>query len=50
MGEDVPERHSCVLETRHWTIIDENGKTESVNGPGVIGKLFSDYQMLAHHQ
>ncbi|MEZ5854689.1 MAG: Co2+/Mg2+ efflux protein ApaG [Hyphomicrobiaceae bacterium] len=26
------------LKTRHWQIVDGNGRRETVNGPGVIGK------------
>ena len=26
------------LETRHWKITDQQGRTEEVRGPGVIGK------------
>lgn len=33
LGEDVVQ-----LRSRYWRIIDANGRTEEVRGPGVIGK------------
>ena len=33
LGEEVVQ-----LRSRHWQITDANGKTEEVNGPGVVGK------------
>jgi len=38
MDAGVNRRHACRLETRHWVITDGNGKTSTVNGPGVIGQ------------
>lgn len=33
VGQDKPVQ----LVHRHWTIVDENGETEHVSGPGVVG-------------
>uniref|UniRef100_T1IGW5 Protein kinase domain-containing protein n=1 Tax=Strigamia maritima TaxID=126957 RepID=T1IGW5_STRMM len=33
------ESDSCQLETRHWRTVDEDGKVELVNGPGVVGEF-----------
>jgi len=38
MDENVHPRYACQLETRMWYITDDNGKVETVNGPGVVGK------------
>ncbi|XP_002124190.2 F-box only protein 3-like [Ciona intestinalis] len=38
MAEDAPVSNSCQLLTRHWEIMDKDGKTETVNGPGVVGQ------------
>jgi len=37
MDRDVHPRFACQLETRTWYITDNNGKVETVNGPGVVG-------------
>jgi len=29
---------ACQLSTRSWTITDEEGREERVEGPGVVGK------------
>uniref|UniRef100_H2YA03 F-box domain-containing protein n=1 Tax=Ciona savignyi TaxID=51511 RepID=H2YA03_CIOSA len=38
MAEDAPPSKACQLVSRHWIITTESGKTELVNGPGVVGK------------
>ncbi len=38
MDEEASESHSCQLETRFWELMDENGKEETVQGYGVVGK------------
>lgn len=39
MSRDVPQDQSCQLTTRHWVIMDANGKVEYVNGDGVVGEF-----------
>ncbi|GBM45339.1 F-box only protein 3, partial [Araneus ventricosus] len=38
MSPDAPQSEACQLETRHWTITDDNGSEEQVDGPGVVGE------------
>ncbi|XP_054718207.1 F-box only protein 3-like [Uloborus diversus] len=38
MSPETPSSESCQLETRHWTITDDNGSEEQVDGPGVVGE------------
>ncbi|XP_015924855.1 F-box only protein 3 [Parasteatoda tepidariorum] len=38
MSSAACELDECQLETRHWTITDENGSEELVDGPGVVGE------------
>lgn len=37
MAPDAPQSESCQLESRHWTLTDERGNVERVEGPGVVG-------------
>ncbi|XP_033629570.1 F-box only protein 3-like [Asterias rubens] len=37
MDKDVHKKKTCQLLTRHWEVIDGNGKVETVVGDGVIG-------------
>jgi len=39
MDPNESELRCCQLITRHWRIVDGNGKVEEVQGPGVIGKF-----------
>lgn len=39
MADDAPKSEFCQLETRHWLVIDEDGKEERVEGPGVVGEF-----------
>lgn len=38
MAEDAPQSASCVLEKRHWEMTDTQGRTDVVDGDGVIGE------------
>lgn len=38
MDSDAVNRHTSKLETRHWEIVDLNGRRDQVDGPGVIGQ------------
>ena len=37
MDENASSLDSSQLESRHWTITDEEGREEKVSGPGVVG-------------
>jgi len=38
MDPDASPKDSCRLSTRSWTITDEDGREEQVEGPGVVGQ------------
>jgi len=38
MDPAAPTQDSCQLSTRSWTITDEDGREEKVEGPGVVGE------------
>lgn len=40
MDPKAHQSDTCQLETRHWEITDEQGNVETVDGPGVVGKMF----------
>jgi len=39
MDPAASPKDSCQLSTRSWTITDEEGREEKVEGPGVVGQL-----------
>jgi len=38
MDPAAPSSDSCKLSTRSWTITDEDGREEKVEGHGVVGE------------
>jgi len=38
MDPGASPNDSCQLSTRSWTITDEEGREEKVEGPGVVGQ------------
>jgi uncharacterized protein affecting Mg2+/Co2+ transport len=37
MDEKAPRSESCQLESRSWTIVDEDGVEDKISGRGVVG-------------
>ena len=41
---------ACQLSTRSWTITDEEGREERVEGPGVVGKSCCIHTVIHNYQ